>query len=63
MNTNTKPSIETLEAAIGEFSSKGKVETVRCERCNELLVVERKSESVLTVRCSCGQYNDNLRGL
>ena len=48
---------------MAEFKLSGRIENTRCERCNTLLEVVRKSESVLAVRCSCGLYNDNLRGL
>ncbi len=58
-----KPSIETLEAALAEYAKNGKVESVHCERCNELIEIVRKSDSVLSVKCGCGLYNDNLRGL
>ncbi|WP_284620694.1 hypothetical protein [Aquabacterium humicola] len=63
MNTVTKPSFATLEAALAEFQNKGKVEETRCERCVSVIEVTRKSESVLMVRCNCGLYNDTLRGL
>jgi len=63
MNTAIKPKIETLEAALAEFSDYGKVETVRCENCHEVIEIVRKGESALSVKCGCGLYNDNLRGL
>jgi hypothetical protein len=63
MAATTKPSVATLEAALAEFKLTGQVEKTRCERCKNLLEVLRKTESVLIVRCSCGLYNDNLRGL
>lgn len=63
MNTVTKPSFATLEAALAEFQKKGKVEETRCERCAAIVEVTRKTESVLMVRCDCGLYDDTLRGL
>lgn len=58
-----KPSIGTLEKALGEFSQKGEVESVRCERCGSLIRIIQMNESDLRVECDCGLYNDNLRGL
>jgi phage FluMu protein Com len=58
-----KPSIETLELALGEFKKKGIVENVRCERCNSLIEITENGPSVLQVKCDCGMYNDNIRGL
>jgi hypothetical protein len=63
MTTVTKPTLATLEAALAEFQKKGEVEETRCERCASLIEVKSKTESVLTVRCTCGLYNDTLRGL
>ena len=53
-----KPCVETLEASVTEFTQLGKVESVRCERCNELLNVAQKSETVISVDCACGLYKD-----
>jgi hypothetical protein len=58
-----KPAISTLEKALAEYSQKGKVDSTRCERCNTPIEIVRRSESVFTVTCACGLYNDNLRGL
>ena len=63
MTTVAKPSIATLEAALAEFQKKGNVDGVRCERCASIVEIIRKTESVLTVKCTCGLYNDTLRGL
>jgi hypothetical protein len=63
MNTVKKPSFSTLEAALAEFQQNGQVEEARCERCASVINVTRKTESVLTVSCNCGLYNDTLRGL
>lgn len=63
VTTMTKPSLATLEAALAEFREKGKVEEARCERCASVVEVTRKTESVLTVECTCGLYTDRLRGL
>lgn len=63
MATAMKPMLATLEAALSEFKENGKVERTRCERCASVIEVTSKTESVLTVRCECGLYNDTLRGL
>ena len=63
MEKMIKPTINTLEMALGEYTKNGKVGTVHCERCNGLIEITRKSESTLSVKCECGLYNDNLRGL
>ena len=58
-----KPNIETSIKAQEEYHDRGKVETVRCERCNDLLKIERLGDSALKMSCSCGLYNDQLRGI
>ncbi len=58
-----KPTIETSVKAQEEYWEHGKVETVRCERCHGLLGIARLGDSALKVSCSCGLYNDTLRGL
>lgn len=63
MSEKKAPSIETLEKAMGEYNAKGVVETTRCERCDSILVIKAKSESVLLVECECGAYSDTIRGL
>jgi hypothetical protein len=63
MTTVKKPTLATLEAALAEFQKKGKVEDTRCERCASVIEIKKKTESVLTVSCTCGLYNDTLRGL
>lgn len=63
MNEITKPSIETFKLAMAEYSKKGKVDTIICERCKSLIEIKPQGESALIMRCICGLYNDNLRGL
>ncbi len=65
MDNVLKPRIETWEAALGEFIKNKKVETVRCEQCNELIEVTQfgYEGSGYFMNCKCGLYKDNLRGL
>lgn len=63
MNVDTKPSIETFQEAIAEYSKSGKVESVKCERCSSTIEIKPKGDSALIMTCQCGLYNDNLRGL
>ena len=60
---NQGSNIETEIKALEEYQDNGKVVTVRCERCNELLKVEQLGKTAQAVSCSCGLYNDVLRGL
>lgn len=63
MTTINKPKIETFQSAMSEFSNKGKVESTKCERCDTVIQITRKNESALEMKCECGLYNDNLRGI
>lgn len=63
MVAKIKPSIETFRLAMEEYSKTGSVKTVKCERCNTVIEIEPKGESALALRCRCGLYNDNLRGI
>lgn len=63
MDTESKPSIETFQAAIKEYSKKGKVKSIKCECCNTIIEIKPKGDSALEMCCKCGVYNDNLRGL
>lgn len=57
------PLFETFEAALAEFMKDGSVSAVRCERCEVMIEIAAPNQSGMIVRCSCGAYNDNLRGL
>ena len=57
------PVFETFEAALAEFMKDGSVSTVRCERCEGVIEIAAPNPSGMIVRCSCGAYNDNLRGI
>jgi hypothetical protein len=59
----TKRKIEILESALGEYMKKQKVDDTRCEQCNEVIKIEKISDSVISVKCKCGYHNDTLRGL
>lgn len=63
MNVESKPSIETFQLAMAEYAEFGKVESVKCERCNSVIEIKPKGDSALVMTCQCGLYNDNLRGL
>jgi len=65
MNNEIKPKVETYEAAFGEFMRNEKVVSVRCERCNEIIEISQVGYKRLgyIMKCKCGLYNDNLRGL
>lgn len=60
-----KPKFETYEAAFDEFIKNQKVVSIRCERCNELIEITQIGYpgQGYVVKCKCGLYNDNLRGL
>ena len=59
----TTPTEKLLEAAVGEFKRDGKVTTVRCEACGELIEISRISDSALRVSCPCGHFHGTLRGI
>lgn len=61
--TTERPKLETLITAQEEYFVNGKIETARCERCKSLLVIEMYGNSAWKVSCSCGLYNDTLRGV
>ena len=56
------PVFETFDAALAEFMKDGSVSTVRCERCGGVIEITAPNQSAMIMRCSCGAYNDNLRG-
>ncbi|GIW80230.1 MAG: hypothetical protein KatS3mg105_2037 [Gemmatales bacterium] len=58
-----KPNNETSIKAYEEYHDRGKVETVRCERCNDLLKIEPLGDSALKMSCTCGLYNGTFRGI
>lgn len=55
--------IHRLEAALGEFKQRGKVVSVKCGSCNELLEITAVGDAALIVKCPCGKCNDTLRGI
>lgn len=56
-------SIELLENAIGEFREFGKVVSAKCDSCGSLIKIVEIRESAWSVQCSCGKFNDTLRGI
>ncbi len=58
-----KPRTETSIQAQEEYLDTGKVQSAKCERCNDVLKIERLGKSALKMSCSCGLYNDTLRGI
>lgn len=58
-----KRAFEVVERALSEFEAHGRVVSVECENCHGLLEVKRLSDTALSVKCTCGKYNDVLRGL
>ncbi len=58
-----KPQFETTIKAQEEQMDHGKVVTVRCERCEELLRVEVLNQSLWKVVCPCELYDSEFRGL
>ena len=62
-SVSNKPCLDTYESALGEFFKHGRVLSARCEKCNDVIEVEARSSSAWVMRCTCGTYNDNLRGL
>ena len=63
MNGEIKPKIETHQAELGEYFKNQKVESIRCERCKEVIEVKALSNTAWTMNCKCGLYKDTLRGL
>lgn len=57
------PAFQTFESALAEFMKDGSVSTVHCERCDALIEITAPNQSAIFMRCSCGAYNDTLRGL
>lgn len=62
MNDRKIPSFDTLERALGEYMKDGEVSTARCETCGEPMEISSVGSSAMAVRCTCGAYNDTLRG-
>ena len=56
---------KTMDAALIEFTNRGKVTTVRCDACGSLIELDwlGKIRTAVSMRCSCGKYNGTLRGL
>lgn len=63
MNPDKLPLLETYEKALAQFVKHGHVLDVRCERCGNVIQIVPKGRSAMIMSCSCGAYNDNLRGL
>ena len=63
MDEVIKRKIDILEAALGEYMKKQKVDDTRCEQCNKVIKIEKISDSAISVKCECGYHNDILRGL
>jgi hypothetical protein len=55
--------IENLERAMAELKAYGQVKTVSCEIDGGLIWIEKKTDSVLLVKCKCGAYDDVIRGI
>lgn len=49
--------------ALEEHARHGRVTSVRCDRCRELITISAIGETALHLTCPCGRYDDNLRGL
>src|SRR4051812_37533990 len=52
-----------VESAIREFENHGKVLTVRCEKCGNLIEVKRRGQASWEFKCPCGWCNGVLRGI
>jgi len=63
IQVEVKPQIETSIHAQEEYFDTRKVQSARCERCTDVLKIERLGKSALKMSCSCGLYNDTLRGI
>jgi formylmethanofuran dehydrogenase subunit E len=54
---------KVFKSAMEEYSKNEKIENTRCEKCNELIIIELLGNSAYSVKCKCGYHNDTLRGL
>ena len=67
MNEQTKveekPDIDKVIKALEEYHQTGQVQTVKCQRCGSNLQISPLGDSALRLSCSCGLYEDRLRGL
>ncbi len=63
MDGENKAKFETHQVALNEYFKNQKVESIRCERCKELIEVKALGNTAWTMNCKCGLYKDTLRGL
>ncbi len=55
--------IKLSDDAFGEFQRDGKVTTIRCHVCGDLLQIRALSSSAWESSCPCGKYNGTWKGL
>ena len=52
-----------FEAAFGEFKMEGKVTSVFCDECKELIEIKELGPEEYEMNCPCGRYKDVSKGL
>jgi len=52
-----------VESAIREYEEHGKVVTVLCEKCGNLIEVKRRGDASWELKCRCGWCSGVLRGI
>lgn len=55
--------LDLLERAMEEYQQQGRVETVRCDRCGDVIQITALSPTAHAVECTCGKFRDTLRGI
>ena len=48
--------------AFGQFTEHGKSD-ICCDRCNGIIEFQRVGDGAWKSHCSCGKYDDTLRGM
>lgn len=55
--------IAKLEQVFEEFKAHGTVVSVYCDECSSLIELKKITDSSYEMKCVCGKFNDNLKGI
>jgi hypothetical protein len=58
----TQDDLNLYLEALEEFHATG-TNTKKCDECEQPIKFEKRTDTVIVSSCSCGKFNDTLRGL
>jgi hypothetical protein len=62
---DAQATVTIINNAVAEFKRDGRVSTVHCDVCGSLIELQwlGSNQTALSIKCICGKFHGNLRGL